>query len=142
MLGGIGAIALESWSLLSTGPGGGRGGTGRGREGDRQQPSEISFTSKQGEHSARLAQAAADGRPMDGEIVVGGMKIIVKGALVSNYTVSSVGGDKEPLESWTINVQSLEFVMPKEGDEKGPQPDGAHGTWLPGREPESVGGRA
>ena len=93
-----------------------------------------SLTSKVGAHSADLQRAAVDGKPMDGEIVIsGGIKIIVKGAMVSNYSTSSSSGGKEPMESWTINVESIEFVMPKEGDEKGPQPD--RGAWdlAPGK---------
>ena len=47
------------------------------------------------------------------------MKIIVKGAMVTSYSVS--GSDKEQIEGWTLNVESAEFVIPKdaEGDEKG-----------------------
>ena len=121
VLGELGAIALESWSISAQrSPGVGRG-TGRGRD-EHPTPVEIQLMTKQGAHSSRLAEAAIRGGAFDGEIVLGGgQKIIVKGALVTNYTVTDAGG-KEPLESWTINVQSMEFVRPpaKDGD---PKPD-------------------
>ena len=64
-------------------------------------------------------RAATDGKGMDGEIVLkGGAKIILKGAMVTSYNVS--GSGETQIEVWTLNVESAEFVTPKdaEGDEK------------------------
>jgi hypothetical protein len=120
VLGDLGAIALESWSL--SGPRGGGGhGAGRGRE-DSPPPQELTLMTKLGEHSSKLAAAAVRGTAMDGELVTGRMKIVFKGALVSSYSVS--GSGKDQLESWTINVAAMEFVLPKqEGDSDKGGPD-------------------
>jgi hypothetical protein len=117
-LGGLGTIALESATIQGSGPGGGSGGTGRGRDQERQPPREIILSSKLGEHSAALQRALVDGKPMDGEIVLSGVKIVVKGAVVSSYSTSEAGGGKEPMEAWTINVQSIEFVKPPTKDDE------------------------
>ena len=118
VLGGIGAIALEGFSMAGRQTPGG-GGRGQGRERDRPPPQEFQLTTRSGSHSSDLMRAATNGKGMDGEIVLkGGVKIVLKGAMITSYQVS--GSDKEQIEAWTLNVESAEFVIPKEaeGDEK------------------------
>ena len=119
VLGGIGAIALEGWSMATPrAPGG--GGTGRDRDRDAPPPQEFQITTRAGAHSSELMRAATQGKAMDGEFVLQrGMKIILKGAMITSYNVS--GSDKDQIEVWTINVSSAEFVIPKdaENDEQG-----------------------
>ncbi len=93
VLGGIGAIALEGFSMAGRQTPGG-GGRGQGRERDRPPPQEFQLTTRAGSHSSDLMRAATNGKGMDGEIVLkGGVKIILKGAMVTSYNVS--GSDKD-----------------------------------------------
>ena len=88
--------------------------SGGGRPGE-DQPSEITFTSKVGAHSSDLMRASLQGKAQDVEVFMGGMKIKLKGAMVSSYSTSS-GHEKEPMESWTLNFQGVAFE--REGETK------------------------
>jgi hypothetical protein len=110
-LSGIGTIPLLSVSFDVNRTPGGRGG-----EGGAPPPQEIVFFSKIGEHSAKLTQAAIDGRPMEVEVILPGggstVRLKLTGAIVSSYSKS--GGDPGATESWTLNFQSLEHT--REGE--------------------------
>lgn len=121
-LSGLGTIAVLSVGVQSSAPAGGPGGRGRG--GDRPVVKEIAFTSTIGKHSAAVQQALIDGKAMDGEIVLsGGLTIIVKGAVVASYSTLGTGDDKEPLESWSINPTSIEYVAPQKDGKDGKNGD-------------------
>ena len=97
MLGDFGTIPLESVQHAT-------------RERDEK---EIHLTSKQGEHSSRLAQAAVNGKSFpDADISVGGIHYVLENVFVSNY---SVGTGAEPLESWGLSYGSLKIVHGTEG---------------------------
>ena len=110
---GIGVIALESFQWGShRGPGGHGGG--------QPQVTEMQFTSKIGPHSNDLFRATLSGEARDAEIVYptkdGELRIKLRGAMVSSYSVS--GGDKDAMESWTLNFTGVEFKKPKDGEDK------------------------
>src|SRR3954467_580398 len=110
---GIGTIELQSLSLTSRQPpGGGTGGIG-----GENSPREMMLTSKVGEHSSKLQQALADGHAMDVEVVMsGGVKLTLKAAIVSSYSVSTGGADGQ-LESWTLNFEAIDQHKEKAADE-------------------------
>ena len=107
----IGAVPIESMQWASGGP--------RPRE---DQPSEITFTSKVGDHSSDLMRQALQGKAQDVEVFFGGTKFKLKGAMVSSYTTGA-GGETEPHETWTLNFQAVEFEGQKDGGAKGPDWD-------------------
>jgi hypothetical protein len=106
----IGAVPIESMQWAG-------GGRPRGRGQDR--PSEITFTSKVGDHSSDLMRQALEGKAHDVEVFFGSTKFKLKGAMVSSYTTGA-GGEKEPLETWTLNFQAIEFEGQKDGDAEPP----------------------
>jgi type VI protein secretion system component Hcp len=115
---GIGTIELQSLSFGSdrTSPGGGGGG-------DRDQsPREMTFSSKVGEHSTKLQQALGDGRAMDVVVTMpGGVKLTLKGAIVSSYSAGA-GGGGDTLETWTLNFVGIEQEKQEGPSEKGGAP--------------------
>jgi hypothetical protein len=112
-LSGIGTIPLLSASFgMGNAPGGSTSGRREGGKG----PREIVLVSKVGEHSAKLVKATADGNPMAVEVILAsGVRLKLKGALVSRYSTSGEGPDA--LESWTLDFESLE--QSREGGESG-----------------------
>jgi hypothetical protein len=78
VLAGVGTIALLSYSV---------GGD------DRYRTHDVHFMSEQGDHSAKLAQAAIDGSAMDVDVRAG----------------------RRPTESWTLNYESIEENFDKRG---------------------------
>ena len=113
---GIGAIPVASFQWGSNRGPGGSGGHG----GDQPQVSEIQFSSKIGPHSTDLFRATLSGEAHDAEIVYptkdGELRIKLKGAMVSSYSVS--GDGKDAMESWTLNFTGIEFKKPKDGEAK------------------------
>jgi hypothetical protein len=102
----IGAVPIESMQWA-----GGGGPPGRGED----RPSEITFTSKVGDHSSDLMRQALEGKAQDVDVFFGSTKFKLRGAMVSGYTTGA-GGEKEPLESWTLNFQAIEFEGQKDGE--------------------------
>jgi len=115
---GIGAIPVESFSLsvAKQGPGGGpdteeRPKKDKGKQDDELPGGDVSFTSKQGEHSSELFRWSHQGPAKDlvivvpkGETVV---RITLKNALITSFNLSS-GGDAD-YESWTVNCTAMTF---------------------------------
>ena len=107
---GIGEIPIESfqWGELRALPPPDREEIGK------NQPREILFISKTGDHSSALMRAMLQGEAKEVEVIwpqgSGGavMRLRLKGALVSSYNVST-GGD-EPTESWSLNFEAIEFT--------------------------------
>ena len=117
---GIGVIPLESFQWgAHRGPGGHGGG--------QPQVTEMQLSSKVGPHSTDLFRATLSGEAHDAEIVYptkdGELRIKLKGAMVSSYSMSGEG--KDAIESWTLNFTGIEFKKPKDDDAK--QDDG--GAW-------------
>ena len=113
MIDGIGVIPLESFQWGSQrGPGGHGGG--------QPQATEMQLSSKIGPHSTDLFRATLSGEARDAEIVHptkdGELRIKLKGAMVSSYSVSGEG--KDAMESWTLNFTGVEFKRPKDDDAK------------------------
>lgn len=105
---GVGEIPLESFQW----------GTHRGAGGDQQQQvTEMVLTSKVGPHSTDLWRSMSHGEAHDAEIVYpskdGELRITLKGAIVSSYTLSGDGEDA--LEGWSLNFTGVEFHTPKDG---------------------------
>ncbi len=101
---GIGTIPLLAVQL-------GGSSIGRGRRNpDAEDSGEIVVVSEQGEHSAKLMQEAQSGSGKDVEIQMTGLKILLKNALISAYSVDSRGDDK-PTESWTLSYQSISYEV-------------------------------
>src|SRR5215203_1336714 len=110
---GIGMIPLESFQWGSHQRAGGHGG-------GQPQVTEMRFSSKIGPHANDLLRATLSGEAHDAEIVYptkdGELRIKLKGAIVSSYSVSGEG--KDAIESWTLNFTSVEFNKPKDGEPK------------------------
>jgi len=110
---GIGMIPLESFQWGSHQRAGGHGG-------GQPQVTEMRFSSKIGPHANDLLRATLSGEAHDAEIVYptkdSELRIELKGAIVSSYSVSGEG--KDAIESWTLNFTSVEFNKPKDGEPK------------------------
>jgi hypothetical protein len=106
----IGAVPIESMQWA---------GGGRPPGGGQDRPSEVTFTSKVGDHSSDLMRQALEGKAQDVEVFLSGTKFKLKGAMVSSYSTGA-GGENEPLESWTLNFQAIEFEGQKDGDAEPP----------------------
>jgi hypothetical protein len=102
----IGAVPIEAmqWS------GGGRP-TGR----EQNRPSDVTFTSKVGDHSSDLMRQMLQGKAQDLEVFIGGTRFTLKGAMVSSYTTGA-GGEQDAMETWTVNFQAIEFEGQKAED--------------------------
>ncbi len=106
---GIGTIALLSVSF---------GGGDIGSRPGKVLTKDVVFSSRVGEHSAKLMKASFDGNPMAVEVVLQRGKsthrIKLTGAIVSSY--STTGGENAT-ESWTLNAQEVEHSFEGERDE-------------------------
>jgi type VI protein secretion system component Hcp len=89
---------------------------GQDREG-RSALKELSLSSEVGSHSSALWRAATDGTPL-GTVEVVLMKdgkpygrIKLHNAMVSSYSTGGrSGGHHKPTETWSLNVESIEWV--------------------------------
>jgi type VI protein secretion system component Hcp len=104
---GVGTIPLESFQLEPTRP------SVRDRERPKEDElpgGEMYFTSRQGAHSTLLSRLLIDGTPRDVEVIVttgnGVLHLVLKGAVVSSYSVGS-GGSDQALETWSLNFESM-----------------------------------
>jgi len=112
----IGTIPLLSFSW---------GEGGHGREG-RSAFKELSLMSEQGEHSAALMRAAAEGTPL-GTVEVVLMKdgkpygrIKLHNVIISSFsTAGSAGGDGKPTDAWTLNAEKIEWEFTGAGGGSG-----------------------
>lgn len=112
-LGGIGTIPVEAVQLpASRGVGGAGPGRG-GRQRDKAPGGELIVTSKVGPHSSALLRASTDGTRMDGRVEFNGreLRLELANAVVAAYNVSTADGGKT--ESWTLDVESIEFATPQ-----------------------------
>ena len=102
ILDGIGTIPLESVSLGEVHKGG-----------SREKPvttREVNVMSKQGDHSSALQRASIDGKPFEVELLIGDkVRVKLHKAMISSFSMSGHGGDG-PMDSWTLNAESIEFV--------------------------------
>ncbi len=87
-LAGIGVIEVSSFTV------GGSSG----------KATEYTFTSTVGSHSAKLIQALIDGKAVDAEIDVQGMKLKLTKVLVSSYSTTNVEG--QPQETFSLMPQT------------------------------------
>jgi hypothetical protein len=100
---GLGTIPLESVSLGEAHKGGSREAPVASRD--------VSMTSKQGDHSSALELASRDGKAFEVELLIGEkLRVKLHKALVVSYSLSGHGGSDGPMESWTMNAESIEFV--------------------------------
>jgi hypothetical protein len=102
---GIGTIPIESVNL---------GGGGNRASND------IVFASRSGEHTPKLMKAMTEATPLEIEIVLPRGTAVVraklKGAIITSFQTASGN-----LESWSVNVQSIEWVhQGGEGEESDP----------------------
>ena len=110
-LAGIGLIEVSSVSA------GGSGGKAM----------EYTFTSAVGPHSAKLIQAMIDGKAVDGEVDVQGMKLKLTKVLVSSYSSTNVHG--EPQETFSLMPQTSRL---DDGSGGGGGGGGGGGSWDDG----------
>lgn len=119
---GIGEIPIESLQMDVQRHPGGTAGSGGSIEEAR--PRSLTLTSRQGDHSTQLFREALNGEAKDIEVILirptGTMRIKLKRALVSNYSVGS-GGD-QPTETWTLDAMSIEVVIGDVEKRKEPSP--------------------
>jgi len=81
---------------------------------------EYTFTSTVGSHSAKLIQAMIDGKAVDAEIDVHGMKLKLTKVLVSSYSSTNVDG--QPQETFTLMPQTSRLDDGSGGGGGGPGP--------------------
>jgi hypothetical protein len=101
---GLGTIPLESAALGEVQKGGSREKPTTSRD--------IGVTSKQGAHSTALQMASQNGTAFEVELLIGEkLRVKLHKALIASFSVSGHGGDGEgPMESWTLNAESIEFI--------------------------------
>lgn len=98
---GMDPIPIESASMLDGPPVAGGGGAAK------RKAEEVRVLSRAGEHSAKLMEANAQGKRFEtAEIEVRGLRIALRGAAVSEYTVAS--DDQGPLEQWTVLFEEIQ----------------------------------
>ena len=79
--------------------------------------SDVVITTYQGEHSTELFKTTLGGPPFAAEVVFVKpdgqpyLKIKLKNAMISSYSVSGHGGgaDGRPMETWVLNAEKVEF---------------------------------
>jgi hypothetical protein len=107
---GIGTIPLLSFSMAEE-----QRGAHGARGSDREQPAkppprDINVMSNQGEHSSALQLAAQRGDTFEVELFVGAkVRIKLHKAMITSFSISGHGGDA-PIDSWTLNAESVEFI--------------------------------
>jgi hypothetical protein len=87
---------------------------------DREHPAtsrEISLMSKQGEFSAALATAHQRGDAFEVELFVGDkVRVKLHKAVIASFSVSDGPGGDGPMDSWSLNAESVEFIT--DGDKR------------------------
>lgn len=116
---GIGAIPVMSYSMSvnnrEQAPSGSREEKPKDKDKDELPGGDVYFSSVQGEHSTNLFQWSLKGPAKDLVIVVpkgaSTMRITLKGALISSFTISK---DQPPVEGWSVNCTAMkfEFIQP------------------------------
>lgn len=107
---GLGAIPVESFQF-------GRErravAAGRQGEGEAKQPGEMRFTSRFGNHSARLMRASTGAMPGGAAVATltsAGLTVTFTDALVTSYSVSGSRGTREgQYEQWSLNFADASF---------------------------------
>jgi Type VI secretion system effector, Hcp len=66
---------------------------------------DVTLSSAVGEHSPKLQQAVANGKPGTVEIAMSSLALSLKNALISSYSVS---GGENATESWSVNFDTFE----------------------------------
>jgi hypothetical protein len=99
---GLGTIPLESVALGEAHKGG-----------SREKPvttREVGVMSKRGDHSMALQLASQNGTAFEVELLIGEkLRVKLHKALIVSFSVNGRGGEG-PMESWTLNAESIEFV--------------------------------
>jgi len=102
-VGGLGSIPLLAVGLGEAHKGG-----------DREHPTtsrDIPVMSKQGEFSAALALASQRGDVFEVELFVGDkVRIKLHKAMIASFSTANGSGGDGPMDSWTFNAESIEFV--------------------------------
>jgi hypothetical protein len=102
-IGGLGSVPLVSLAL----------GT-QHKGGDREHPStsrDIPVMAKQGEFSSALALASQRGDVFEVELFVGDkVRIKLHKAMIASFSTADGHGGDGPMDSWTFNAESMEFV--------------------------------
>ena len=107
---GIGSIPLLSFSMPEP-----QTGSHAAPGGDREKPAkppprDFDVMSKQGNHSSALSRAYSQGGTFEVELLVGEhLRLKLHKALIAAYSMGDGAGDG-PLESWTLNAESVEFI--------------------------------
>jgi type VI protein secretion system component Hcp len=108
-MGSLGKIALDSWSLATSG---GAGSPGGGGHRGSQRPQDMSLQSQRGKHSPKLAEAVVKGTHYESAVIDAGHVVYRMGdVIVSSY---QPGGGEKPdedgsgPESWSINFAKFE----------------------------------
>jgi len=100
---GLGSIPLVALGLGATHKGG-----------DREHPStnqDIPVTAKQGQYSSALALASQRGDVFEVELFVGEkVRLKLHKAMISAFSTADGHGGDGPMDSWTFNAESIEFV--------------------------------
>jgi hypothetical protein len=109
---------LGKLPLLSYSSGAHQGPTGG--SGVDKASKDMTLTTKVGQHSAKLMEAAAKGKPFDSAVIDAGFMVIhMKEVFITGVQVSGGGGEKDAdaLETWTINYGAIEWKYKKGEDE-------------------------
>jgi hypothetical protein len=103
ILGGIGTVPLLSATLAE-----------RQAGGSREKPTssqEVFLTSEMGDHSADLQLAAQSAAVFDAEVMLGEkLRLKLHKAMISSFSMSDAPGGDSPVETWTLNAESIEII--------------------------------
>ena len=72
---------------------------------------DVHFSGPQGKHSTALFKEQLTGQAKDLVVVIGGgkVRITLKNALITAYSVSGDSGTGQPNEAWTVNCTAMKF---------------------------------
>jgi hypothetical protein len=100
---GVGTIPLESVALGEAHKGG-----------SREKPvttREVGVMSKQGDHSMALQLASQNGTAFEVELLIGEkLRVKLHKAMISAFSTADGHGGDGPMDSWTFNAESVEFL--------------------------------
>ena len=106
---GIGTIPLLSFSMSEEQHGAHSAGRDREKPA-KPPPRDVYVMAKQGDYSAAIALAASRADAFEVELLIGEkLRLKLHKAVVASYSTGDGNGDG-PVDSWSFNAESVEFI--------------------------------
>lgn len=106
------AVPVHSFSL--GGRKGALGGAGGGTGGEASREGhDVTFTSPEGDHSAVLVRALADGRHFSAITVTGKVKFTLTDCIVTSFQSGATSSAEEAVENWSVNCRKIDYDVGK-----------------------------